>query len=313
MADYNAGVAHFQWSPIPVIDRQVIRLLQHRRPVVLTLHDSNPYQGGESWLMRHGHRELLRAVDAVIVHTQQAHSRVIAMGVEPAAVCRIPHGLLAEAGHAAPTPAKRSARDRLVLLQFGYLKFYKGVDLLLQAVSLVPPKLRGRLDVRIIGKPLMDTGGIERFVEANGLADCVTFRFEFIDDSEVEQLFANADAIVLPYREIDASGVAMSAVARGLPVLATAIEGFRELFEGESGARLVTAGDAAALSRAIIDWIEAPEQLELLAQAMRRRRAAIPSWEEIAGLHLAAYAEARARWAASRARKSPRAVPVQAP
>src|SRR5690349_20020524 len=40
MADYNAGVAHFQWSPIPVIDRQVIRLLQQRRPVVLTLHDS---------------------------------------------------------------------------------------------------------------------------------------------------------------------------------------------------------------------------------------------------------------------------------
>ena len=194
----------------------------------MTLHDSNPYQGGESWLMRHGHVELLHAVDAVIVHTQQAQSRVAAMGIDPAAICRIPHGLLAEAGHPVAVPeGRRSPRDRLVLLQFGKLKPYKGVDLLLKALSLMPQQLRRRVDVRVVGKPYMDTAAIERFVEANGLGDCVTFRLEFVDDAEVERLFADADAILLPYREIDASGVAMSAIARGLPVLATAIEGFR--------------------------------------------------------------------------------------
>ena len=119
MADYNAGIAHFQWSPIPVIDRRVIRLLQHRRPVVLTLHDSNPYQGGESWLMRQAMANCCAAVDAVIVHTQQAQSRVVAMGVDPAVICRIPHGLLAEAGHRRTPPRAALRRDRLVLLQFG--------------------------------------------------------------------------------------------------------------------------------------------------------------------------------------------------
>lgn len=304
IADYRAGIAHFQWSPIPLIDCRVIRSLRHRLPVVMTLHDSNPYQGGENWLMRHGHGELLRAVDAVIVHTQQAHSRVAAMGVDPAAICRIPHGLLAEADRPAPLPAKRSAGDRLVLLQFGKIKRYKGVDLLLRALSLIPQELRRRLDVRIVGKPYMDTAEIERFVTENRLADCVTLRFEFVDDDEVEQLFDDADAMLLPYREIDASGVAMSAVARGLPVLATAIEGFRELFDGESGARLVPPGDADALSRVLTDWVEAPAQLEALAEAMRRRRASIPGWNEIARLHLAVYAEAHARWDAGRAGKS---------
>jgi glycosyltransferase involved in cell wall biosynthesis len=160
--------------------------------------------------------------------------------------------------------------------------------------------LRERLDVRIVGKPYMDTGGLEQFIRVNGLGRFVTVRFEFVSEGEEERLFAEADAIVLPYRDIDASGVAMSAIARGVPILATAIAGFRELFEGEGGARLVPPDDAVALAKAMIDWINAPQQLHVLARDMRLRRAGIPSWNEIARLHLAVYAEAHARWMADR-------------
>ena len=299
VAACNAGIVHFQWSPVPAIDRWIICLLRNRVPVAITLHDSNPYQGAASWLMRQGYANLLRSVDAIIVHTQQAQRRVAAIGIDPALMHRIPHGLLGEVGHAVAAP-RRSSGDRLVLLQFGKIKPYKGVDLLLLALTLVPRELRDRLDVRIVGKPYMDTAGMEQFVRANELSGCVTFRFEFVSEAETERLFAEADAILLPYREIDASGVAMTAIARGLPVLATAIDGFRELFEGEGGARLVPATDAAAMSRALTDWINTPEELDALAEAMRLRRTGIPRWDEIARRHLAVYAEARARWMAGR-------------
>jgi glycosyltransferase involved in cell wall biosynthesis len=310
LAAIEAGTVHFQWSPLPAIDCWIIRSLRHRLPVVLTLHDSHPYQGGGSWLARQGYVNLLRSFHAIIVHTQQAQRRVTQMGIDPAVVYRIPHGLLGEGGHLITPPTRRPRRDRLVFLQFGKIKPYKGIDLLLEALNLVPRDLRSRLDVRIIGKPYMDTTGMERYVHANDLAGCVTLRFEFVSEAEEERLFADADAILLPYREIDASGVAMSAIARGVPVLATAIEGFRELFEDEGGARLVPAADAAALSRAIADWVSAPEQLDALAEAVLVRRAAIPSWGEIARLHFAVYAEARSRWIAGRARKGSR-VPVR--
>lgn len=296
-AAFEAGIAHFQWSPLPAIDGRIIRALRRHMPVVLTWHDSNPYQGAANWFMRNGYAALLRSFDGLIVHTRQAQSRAATMGIDPSLIHQIPHGLLGEGDHPA---RQRSRRDRLVLLQFGKIKPYKGVDLLLEALALVPQRLRHRLDVRIIGKPYMETFGIERFVHANGLAGCVTLRFEFVSEAEAERLFAEADAVVLPYREIDASGVAMSAVARGLPILATAIDGFRELFEGEDGARLVPAGDAAALCAAIIGWIEAPEQLDALAKGMRRKRANMPSWDEIARRHLAVYAAAHARWIAGR-------------
>jgi glycosyltransferase involved in cell wall biosynthesis len=234
----------------------------------------------------------------------------MAMGIDPAMIHRIPHGLLGGRGHQITSPTRRPHQDRLVLLQFGKIKPYKGIDLLLEALTLVPRDLRSRLDVRIVGKPYMDTAGMERYVYANDLAGCVTLRFEFVSEAEEERLFAEADAIVLPYRDIDASGVAMSAVARGVPVLATAIPGFRELFEMEGGARLVPPSDSAALAQAMTDWINAPAQLDSLAEGMRRRRAGIPSWKEIARLHLTVYKEAHARWMADRSQNgsSPLAV-----
>jgi glycosyltransferase involved in cell wall biosynthesis len=309
LATSDAGIVHFQWSPLPAIDCWIISLLRRHLPVVLTLHDSNPYQGGASWLMRQGYANLLPLFDAIIVHTQQGQRRVAAMGVDPNLIYRIPHGLLGEGGQPKPFLPSRFDRDRLVLLQFGRIKPYKGVDLVLEALTMVPRELRNRLDVRIVGKPYMDTTAIEQFVAANRLSSCVTLRFEFVSEAEEDRLFADADAILLPYREIDASGVAMSAIARGVPILATAIDGFRELFESEGGARLVPPADAVALSNAIIDWIGAPEQLHALAEAMRLRRASIPSWDEIASRHFAVYADAHARWLADRGAKAGRHSP----
>jgi glycosyltransferase involved in cell wall biosynthesis len=298
----DAGIVHFQWSPLPIIDRWTIGFLRRRLPVVLTWHDSKPYQG-ESWLMGQGHASLLQTFNAIIVHTKQAEGRVAAMGINPSLVYRIPHGLLGRVANPAAYPASSSDRGRLVVLQFGKIKPYKGVDLLLEALTLVPEHLRERLDVRIVGKPYMDTARLEQFVHANGLDRCVTWRFEFVSEDEEELLFAEADAIVLPYRDIDASGVAMSAIARGVPILATAIAGFRELFEEEGGARLVPPGDAVGLATAVTDWINAPEQLDALAEGMHLRRAGIPSWNEIARLHLAVYDKALARWTADRSQK----------
>jgi glycosyltransferase involved in cell wall biosynthesis len=297
---FEAGIVHFQWSPVPAIDHWFIRLLRLRAPVVMTLHDSNPYQGAAGWLMRRGYPHLLRSVDAIVVHTQQARDRVAALGIDPAVIHRIPHGLLGNGEHSTVRSPQPRSRDRLVLLQFGKIKPYKGVDLLLEALTLVPHHLRERLDVRIVGKPYMDTAGLEQFVRTNELTPCVTFRFEFVSEAELEELFAACDAILLPYREIDASGVAMSAIARGLPVLATAIDGFCELFQGKGGARLVTAADPAALASAISDWLDTPEQLQALSEAMRLRRVEIPGWDEIAQLHFAVYAQARERWTTSR-------------
>ena len=213
--------------------------------------------------MRAGYLGLVHEVDAVIVHTREAARRLAATGLEADRIHHVPHGLINTA--AATSGRAPRAGSRLVLLQFGKIKPYKGVDVLLEALALVPPALRGRLEVRIVGKPYLDTAPLERFVAENGLQDTVRFRFEFVDQVELDRLLGETDAILLPYREIDASGVAMTAIARGLPVLASAIEGFEELFEDGRGACLVPPGRPDKLADVLRAWAAAPEMLDALA------------------------------------------------
>jgi glycosyltransferase involved in cell wall biosynthesis len=299
---------HCQWSPLPVVDRYFLQRLRVRVPLVLTLHDSNPYNGAEaSCLMRLGHDALGRAADAVIVHTAQAERRLAAAGLPRERLHRLPHGLLHAAGVRAAGDLDRPRREpgRLVLLQFGKIKPYKGVDLLLEALAALVPQERARLRVQVVGQPYLDTAPLEAYARAHDLQDTVEFRFGFVDEAEIDRLFAGADAVVFPYREIDASGVAMIAVAHGLPVLASSVGAFGELFEDGREARLVPPGDARALAGVLREWARSPEVLPRLAEAMRARRALVPDWTEIGRRTIQVYAAARAVWLAG-GRAAPR-------
>lgn len=291
----GAEILHCQWLPLPVLDHQAVRWLRRKRPVILTIHDSNPYNGGGNWLMRAGLLELPRAVDAVIVHTASARERLLERGARASRLYQVPHGLLNQPA-VAPAPRRRAEDAPIVLLQFGKIKYYKGVDVLLEALALLSPDQRAKFEVQIVGKPYMDTAGLEDFVASRGLAEIVRFLFEFVEDEELLRLMAMADAIVLPYREIDASGVAMTAIAQAKPILGTTIDGFRELFADGGGARLVAPGSAEALAQVLREWAEAPEQLERLAREMEQRRALIPSWGEIGRRTIDVYTQAQAQW-----------------
>jgi len=288
-------IIHFQWAPLPLADRMFLASLRRHAPVVLTMHDSQPYNGAIGGLMAFGVDGLARTADAVIVHTGQARHHLIERGVAPDSVHIVPHGLL-HAPVASNQPAAIGTRRCLQLLQFGKLRPYKGVDVLLEALALLPPEVRSRLRVHVCGKPYMPTEPLIRFVRQADLEDVVTFRFDFVDDQEIGRLFGAADAALFPYRQIDTSGVAMTAVAHGVPVLASAIGGFVELFEDGREARFVPPADAPALASVLSAWIAEPEALGRLRAGMVRRRGSIPDWSDIATSTLAVYGTARRRW-----------------
>ena len=102
--------------------------------------------------------------------------------------------------------------------------------MLLEAIARLRPEHRTRLEVTIVGQPYIDTSAYRAFVREHGLEETVKFRFGFVEEVEIDRLFADA---------VDASGVAMTAVAHGLPILASAIGGFKEQFEDGREGRLV--------------------------------------------------------------------------
>jgi hypothetical protein len=167
-------IVHFQWLPLPLLDHLYIMRIGAFAPTVVTMHDSLPYNGAGSVVMRLGHERSLHAADALIVHTEEARARLLANGHDAERVHVVPHGLLQPAARSAldsPSPARvPPVADRpLQLLQFGKLKPYKGIDVLLEAVGRLPQDCRARIRVLIVGKPYMPIEPLRDLIERYGL------------------------------------------------------------------------------------------------------------------------------------------------
>lgn len=273
----GAAVVHFQWPVLPVVDRWVVRRLGQRRPVVVTVHDTTPFNGvPTSRLQCVGHAALLRAADRLVVHTGQGREALIRLGCAPGRVRVIPHGPLSLGGDAVEAPVRRDPRWTVVL--FGKLQPYKGVDVLVAAVAGLDAGVRARVRVIVAGEPFVDVPALRASIAAAGLDGVVELRPARQSEAEMRALFAEADTFVFPYRAIEASGVYHLVKGCGTWIVASAIGCFAEELGPGQGA-LVPPGDAAALSAA-------------LAAAVGRVPAATgggPGWAEIGAMTRALY------------------------
>jgi glycosyltransferase involved in cell wall biosynthesis len=121
----------------------------------------------------------------------------------------------------------------------------------------------------------------------------VRFVPRFIGDDELPAYFRAASLVVLPYREIDQSGVLFTALAFGRPLLLSDVGGFPDL-AATGAARIVPGGDAAALHDAIAALISDPAALAEMAASARSACAGEYSWPAIARRTLALYEQLRA-------------------
>jgi glycosyltransferase involved in cell wall biosynthesis len=272
-----ADVAHFQWLPVQQLD---VHLLPRGRPIVLTAHDVLPREPRRG--QREAQRRLYERVEAVVVHSAHGRGRLTGeLGVDPAKVHVIPHGAFVHLRDVAPAelPAELRGGDRPVVLMFGLLRPYKGLDVLLEAWRGVDGA-----ELWVVGMPRMDLGALRAAAPAS-----VRFVERFVDDAEVAAVFRRADLVVLPYREIDQSGVLFTALAFGRPLVLSAVGGFGEV-AATGAAELVPPGDAGAL-RATLSRLVADEAArERLAAAARRAAAERYGWDAIARRHLELYA-----------------------
>jgi glycosyltransferase involved in cell wall biosynthesis len=279
----NADVVHYQWLSLEALDGF---LLARRRPRVLTAHNVLPHERRRG--QRAARRRLVRRVDAVVVHSQSGAERLSEeLGLDPARVRVIPHGVfdyLTRLPEERPLPDELARVEGPVVLCFGLMRPYKGIDVLLEAAGL----LRGT-EIWVVGMPRMPVQPLrERAARA-----AVTVRFvpRFISDSEVPAYFRRADVVVLPYREVDQSGVLYTALAFARPLVLTRVGGFVDVGEGHGAARLVPPGDSGALAEALHELVSDRAERDRLSVAAERAATGPYSWERVAQRTLALYRE----------------------
>ena len=288
LARERPDIIHFQWLPLPIVDRAFLARLRRIAPLIVTAHDSEPFNGNAgAALQQFGALDIMRRFDRVIIHTEQARARLVAQGLAADRLHRIAHGFLDD--EAPLAPARRST-ERVRFLLFGKVKPYKGADILVEALRRLDPALQVQAEVLIVGKPYMDVAPLE--AAAAALPDSLRCDFRFVPEAEMRELFRAADVLVFPYREIEMSGVLMAALQTGRPIVASRIGGFAELIEDGRQGLLVPPGDAEALAAAMGRLITEPATRGAMAAAILQLAAAIPSWREIGETTASLYRQA---------------------
>ena len=277
-----ADVVHFQWLTVQPLD---VHLLPPARPRVLTAHDVLPREPRPGQLA--ATRRLLRRMDAVVVHSEHGARRLEEeAGADPERVHVIPHGAfdyLTRQPEEIPLPSELAAVEGPVILCFGLLRDYKGVDVLLEAFAGVEGA-----ELWIVGMPRIPLAPLEEL--ARRAPGRVRFVPRFVTDPEIPAYFRRADLVVLPYRQIDQTGVLYTALAFGAPLVLSAVGGFVEVAEEHGAGRLVPPGDAEALADALRSLLADPSERERIGAAAALAAAGPYSWDAVAERTLALYA-----------------------
>jgi len=248
-------------------------------------------------------RFFYRNVSRLIVHTNRMKEELSGdYGIPESKISVIPHGLMtavpeSELGGAEARRRLGLTSEAKVVLAFGLISPYKGLELLVEALGKLR-KQNTKITLVIAGR-VKECGdywnGVCQLIQQEGLADNVIMELKHIPDEAVELYFKAADVLVMSYRNIFQSGVLFLAYRFGLPVIATNVGSLREdIVEGKTGF-VAKANDPVDLAMTIEKYFASPlfAQLESNREKIREFSHARYSWSQIGLLTRKVYEEAR--------------------
>jgi len=252
----------------------------HQRRILVTVQGSDIFQVTRNPVGAWITRETLYRCDLIVALSRALQERVIRLGVDPSKIYVIPNGV----DTTQFTPLDKKSREPLILF-VGSLIPRKGVNYLLQAmpyVFLSVPEYR----LVIVGegpeKPFL-----HQLTKDLGIED----RVSFVGDQphqEVKRWMQRARVLVLPSLEEGMGVVLVEALACGTPVVASCIDGIKDVVTPEVGI-LVPPADSKAMSEAIVEILRDPERWAEASRSARARAEMYYRWDKIAKRYVELY------------------------
>lgn len=198
----------------------------------------------------------LKVVDAFVIMSEKVLDDLRKFTDKPARLVR--HPLYDSFGNPITKPDARKAlglsENNRIVLFFGFIRQYKGLDLLLKAMANERIRNEG-IKLLIAGEFYEDKKPYLQLIEEYSLQDQVILRTDFIPDSEVKYYLCSADCVVQPYKNATQSGVTPLAYFFEKPMIVTNVGGLPSLVPNEK-AGLVCEPDASSISAAIIRFYQ---------------------------------------------------------
>lgn len=172
------------------------------------------------------------------------------------------------------------APDDEVLLFFGFIRRYKGLRYMLEAL----PHIRQSRPVKLIvaGEFWEDERPYRELVQQLGVQDAVQFYSNYIPNEEISLYFSAADVVVMPYLEATQSGIAQLAISFEKPMIATSVGGMPEAIHHNSTGLIVPPANSTALAEAVLQFFD-NDLAEPFANAIRADKTS-SSWQPLMAL-----------------------------
>lgn len=206
----------------------VISLLARKYKQVYVAHDPKPHIG-ENILNVIVNKFMLKNSDGIVVLSNKWVDYLVNLGIEKRKIAVIKHGSLSY--YTQPClPDNKKERSKSIILFFGRIDKYKGIDVLLDIFERIISRKK-MAELWIVGE-----GDLKPYLPRIKANENVKVVNRYIDDKEISTFFNHADFLILPYIEATQSGVIPLAYAFGKPVIASRVGGIPEqVLDGETG------------------------------------------------------------------------------
>lgn len=250
-------IVHVQTFKVDTIEMFIYRMFAKGR-FVHTAHNILPHEASSKDKKKYG--KFYGSCNMIIVHNEYSKKLIVDEYGFLDKIHVIPHGIYESQKKSMNSEPLSVNSNKIEFLQLGIMRKYKGIDVLLKALSLLDDGVKNRIHVTLAGKQYkaLDDTDYEKIIRTYKLEPIVTFTPERVEDEEMDLLFKKADVCVFPYREVYGSGALLMAYTYRKPVIVSNIPALIEETAGGMTGISFENEDAASLKEAIEKFVNMP-------------------------------------------------------
>ena len=240
-----------------------MKFLSPNLKIVLTIHNVYPHDSTNEKRQKYNIRfkRISKYIDGYVVHTENTKKEVIKeFDIEDNLIYVIHHGIFEPKDFYPSVNTIKGGRIRFII--YGNLTNYKGVDIFVEAIKLLPDRYRKKMHAIVAGR--ISDAKLLNWLEDNCDNLNIDIYPHFIPEKELYSYIDSSNVIVLPYRQISQSGVLLLALSFKRSIITSDLPTFKETLKGFTDDMFFESENAQSLANLMIRYIDG--DLEVSAQ-----------------------------------------------
>jgi glycosyltransferase involved in cell wall biosynthesis len=231
----DTEIIHAQWWSwlLAPIYSTILKIAKFRgKKIIMTIHNVKPHE--KSWIKNKLNSSVINLADEYIVHSEDNKKQFLDLTNTTKKIHVIPHGIIKmeKSNKTKKELIKEynfNNKDKIILF-FGNIREYKGLDILLEVVSKIK-----NIKLIIAGKPWGSFEGYDELIKKYKINNKIIKFLDFIPNDKLAELFKVSDLVVYPYKEFEASsGAGAVALNFEKPIVVTNVGGLPELVKDKN-------------------------------------------------------------------------------